>query len=68
MPRVKEASKLVLRHYAQAKRIVARAIKKGLLAIGLTGAQKAAGGNRTEITQAAFPDKLSDARRSMPGR
>ena len=67
MPRIKEVPKLVRRCYAQAKGIVTLQVGKGLVAIGLKRARKAPGTDRTEITQAAFPDKLSDARRSMPG-
>ena len=69
MPRIKEVSQLVRRRYAQAKGIVALELNRGLAAMGLAGPQKAAAGrNRTEITQAAFPDKLSDVRRPTPGR
>ena len=67
MPRIKEVSKLVRRCYAQAKGIVALPVAKGLVTIGLKRARKAPGSHRTEVTQAAFPDKLSEARRSMPG-
>jgi hypothetical protein len=67
MPRIKDVFKLVRRRYAQARALVAGAIANRLPAIGFKGTHKAGGGNRTEITQAAFPDELSDARRSMPG-
>jgi len=66
MPRIKEALRLARKRYVQGKSIVALSAMKGLAAIGLRGTRTAAN-NKFEIIQAAFPDKISDTRRTKPG-